>query len=153
MKHPETTAYHEAGHVITDALANYSIESVTIIPNSATGHDGLTDSMSVHDIIAYSSTARELCANMREYLVTVVSGNIAESMASGSPLDRDTEEYERAADLAVQYRLQLNGIERDARRLLRKHWTVVERVAQALLVEGTLDRVHIEALMATLSPS
>ncbi len=119
--------------MITDIRANYSIKSVTTIPKSATGHDGLTDSVNAHGIIAYSSTARELRTNMREYLVTLVSGHIAESMASGSPLDRDTEAYERAADLAVQYRLQLNGIERDARRLLRKHGTVVERVAQALL--------------------
>ena len=153
MKHPETTAYHEAGHVVTDILANYSIESVTIIPNSAAGYDGLTDSLNVHSVIAYSSTARELRTNMREYVVTLVSGHIAESMASGSPLDRDTEEYERAADLAAQYRLQFDRIERDARRLLRTHWTVVELVAQALLAEHTLDQVRIEALTAALRPT
>jgi cell division protease FtsH len=179
-KEKRILAYHEAGHAVMSHLVGdlFPAQKATIVSRGQTL--GYTLNMPAED--RYLHTREEFVDLMMVFLAGraaehVVFGRITNGAAND--LERVThiarslvfefglsevapartmradnyalsEETKRLRD-SEQARLTDQAYE-EAQRLLRKHRTALDRVAEALLEKETLDRAELQALLAEITP-
>ena len=156
MKTEESTAYHEAGHVVVAIRLGIPFSSATIVP----GEDYLGMVMSS----AMRRRGQRLTDLDQKHIMWDIAGPLCERMYTGYEGDFAEPEITRALDICegrmtVEASVDDGYIGGDAgirrlerlikrtRRILDADWHIVEHVAQALLQEQTLSRQKIRSIV------
>lgn len=145
------TAYHEAGHVVADWETDFPPTWTTVESgkhHDGGQYDGCTDSADEDSRVVEGDPERTRW-NMEGFLVSVIAGEMAESLAIGQPVETNENEYEEARDLAARRGLSLPDAECRARDLLTRRWRWVQTIAEALLRERTLDTTRLHEIHTT----
>lgn len=157
MPSPRATAFHEAGHVVAADAVGWRILSATVVREGR-----------------FPGTTRWVRADERkaapaERALVYVSGSVAEATACRTPLAEaigeatDPDSDRVGLTIALDERLQALGMAGDAemrRRLesrtfdragvlIRRLWPRIVRLAEALLVEKTLDEKTLRRLLTS----
>ena len=124
-------AIHEAGHAIIARVLGITINWVTIIPS-----DGFLGQCSMR----WEPYARR-------YILALMAGHEAELEFLGSG-NNDRADHELIAQAVRCQGLHEAPLRRQARRLVREHRILIERVAGALLERQTLTAHEVGELLA-----
>ena len=135
-----STAYHEAGHATVGASLGCVIGTVTTLTED--NRDGYA--------IVYAG------ADVRADIMVSMAGPAAEHLLARQrgdvvPDGIDRLDQQRIARLAAEHgltALELEDLRRLARRLIRRNWPTVQKVARALLRERVLAGRDINRLLA-----
>jgi ATP-dependent Zn protease len=156
----ESTAFHEAGHVVVALHFGFAVKSVTVIPD-----DDTVGKMEHPSFIAYDfDDRRDQHQAMREGIVSLLAGYQAELLVDPSAEDWHAGADEQAAwELMLQYpvrRAAYVGDEtyaryyeryrRDARQLVTRLQPAIQLVAGELLKCKTLTGDEVMALVEAL---
>jgi len=139
----EAVAYHEAGHAVISMNLGYRCLYVTIVPDGdRLGHVCCEDPMvGGHDDM------------IKHALKVLIAASLAESKHIGSHTWVDADDSVKAANLALlatggdtqQAEALINEMIGEARKLVKRHWSDVEKLAEQLLVEGSVNFLQRKA--------
>jgi ATP-dependent Zn protease len=137
----EATAYHEAGQAVITRVLGYKVGFATIVGDDATNTSASTVPPEGEEwrldhqiIISYAGPAAQDKFDPRSL--------------SADDVRRDHEKVRNLASrLGVDDETR-DACRRQARELVKQHWTSIKPVAQALLKRGTLQSFEIDALLA-----
>ena len=150
------TAYHEAGHAVIAVAQGLAINKVSVIP----GQDYY--GVCVHpSVYGYSfSTKRERRSIARGIIVSIYAGMHGQRLVDPDPqavhggdddnhafeLSREFEVFPRRCNLVGDDRhyAYLDRLSGEARRLVKKHRSVIEKLAELLLVRKELGGTEAE---------
>lgn len=161
----KSTAYHEAGHGVACVVHGHSVATLTIIPGEGSlGH-------CLHPPVFHyeCDTERERRKVARESIIVCYAGWPAQKkfdpMADelGSRLDND-QAFHLSAEFSVfPQRMSsvgddvhyafLDRLRNEAYRLVTKHWSAVEALAEELFERKTLNGDTIEAIVRPFMPN
>jgi hypothetical protein len=136
----EATAYHEAGQAVITSVLGYKVGVITIVGDDATDTKGRTvppegeEQRPDHQIII-------------SYAGPEAQGKFDHRSLSAKDVRWD---YEKVLNLTSRLGVDdetRDACRRQARELVKQHWTSIKRVAQALLKRGTLQSVEVDALL------
>jgi hypothetical protein len=151
------TAYHEAGHAVTDALLGLRFRQVTIVPS---GHL-LGRVERTHVPMWRRSPRRFFRIYARRIIINLLAGGLAERLAR-----RDGQASGLKADLEIVVRLiallpgtrSLNGRYRrhlemhlQAEDLVRSNWHAIDVVARRLIRDKTLSERQVLRIVRAIS--
>jgi len=159
------TAYHEAGHAAVLLVYDLPFDSVTIKPTEdSTG--GSRGHILKPNPMMFEGGKRERNQIVRQYIVSAYAGFEAERCFDPNADEGLSEEdFSNAWNLPRDWDLPIKGCSyigdevyeqylarqrQQARALVRKHWALVERLAQALLERETLSGEQAESLVRTI---
>jgi len=147
-----TTAYHEAGHAVADALLSIAIEEVTIV--AAEDYTGIcrTHPLCVLRLVEAVESREEGADDLlRRHVVGRLAGGEAYRLLTGEDQDPDhvEQDMDGVADLVLrllpcdaEHSIDATDLVNEssaiACSLLQRWWPAVEVVAHALLKQGTL---------------
>lgn len=138
MKSLEAIAYHEAGHVVAQWAQDESLPQEV----SITWKGGIVKGPGFSDW-------EDLKRHARQQVVGYMAGPMAEKLATGKNIKykgNPMGDYRQATEVIKLggLRMSIETAEREATRLLKKNWRLVEQVAKVLLVQG---RIQVEELV------
>lgn len=156
-----STAIHEAGHAVAALACGLTVTAMTIVPNE--DNWGST----IHGPLAcYDDTKRERTAAVRVQAVICYAGYEAEKLYNPAA-DPDCSQCDNVTAFDglrecpprncrcigdEVYWAALERLRHKARRLVRLHWTRIERVADVLLEQQTLTGPEVAALVGPIGP-
>lgn len=169
---PEQTAIHEAGHVVVEHALGLALHEVVMTHDivEQTGDYGYCTSP--NPAFGYEhASRRERRATVRAAAIGCLAGLAAEHVFYGVPLDLDNEnaghDVQNVLDLVYRDELRvprasyvgddvtwayINRLLREAARVVRRHRTEVQRVADELLKRGRLTGDDIAILLNVAEP-
>lgn len=155
---PISTAYHEAGHAVAATILGLTFTSVTIEPDE----DSLGNC--IHpSVFGYEYRGiRERKKIVRECIIVSYAGLQAEKIFNPKAEEwRSGEDKDSAFNLSREFCVLPKGcscvgdeahieflgkLQREARHLIRQHWSFVSTVAEALLNAKTLTGDQVEEI-------
>jgi ATP-dependent Zn protease len=137
----EATAYHEAGQAVITRVLGYKVGFITIVGGDTADTTGETVPLE-----------GEKQRSDHQVIISYAGPEAQEKFDRGS-LSAEDVRWDYAKMLNLTSRLGVDdetkdACRRQARELVKRHWTSIKRVAQALLQRGTLQSVEIDALLA-----
>lgn len=152
------TAVHEAGHAVMAELCGQQVTEVEVEGDDR--HTGSVRSLRFVEEHPEEVDPHLPTAPLERRLLCTVAGMVAEAMASGRDgWDDGSEDLDAAVRLAIQV---VGDCERvipfletaraHAEDLLRRHWTAVEILADALVARGRLSGEEVRRLTAGALP-
>ncbi len=136
----EATAYHEAGQAVITRVLGYKVGFITIVGDEETDTKGGTVSPEGEEqrpdhqiIISYAGPEAQDKFDRRSLSAEDVRWDYEKVLNLTSRLGVDDETRD--------------ACRRQARELVKQHWTSIKRLAQALLKRGTLQSAEIDALL------
>ena len=135
----EATAYHEAGQAVITRVLGYKVGFITMVGDDATNTKG--------------RTVPPEGERPDHQIVISYAGPEAQDKFYPRSLSAEDVRWDYEKVLNLTSRLGVDDETRDAcrrqaRELVKLHWTSIKRVAQALLKRGTLQSAEIDALLA-----
>jgi len=137
----EATAYHEAGQAVITRVLGYKVGFITIVGDDATDTKSATvppegeEQRPDHQIII-------------SYAGPEAHDKFDHRSLSPEDVRWDQEKVRNLASRLGADDETRDACRRQARELVKQHWTSIKRVAQALLKRGTLQSFEIDALLA-----
>lgn len=155
------TAHHEAAHTITAKAVGLHVDEVSIRP----GKDYLGQCTGPNALYGYDvpATRSEQSKLARDHAIVLYAGLAAENLFFGIPFALDGSakhgawsDHDRACALMGRYynRRNLNAmlnVQKESRRLVRKHRAAIERLAKLLIVRKTIGRAELQRLLTELT--
>jgi hypothetical protein len=145
-------AYHEAGHAVIARVLTLAPTRATIRPNYRKGRDGYCAYAASfpHEWLKRGHPDAEAHAQ----IMTTMAGAEAEEEWSDLPRDGDSDSGDRR-DIAARAEALTEAdwvkleprLRQMTRMLVRRHWARIERLAQALLDQTTLNYIQIDMLI------
>lgn len=154
---PETTAYHEAGHVVMAVLAGARVRSVTITPDRDDGPNRFGDTEVAWDLSLYSK--REF---LEHAIRVALAGPVAEMIYHRKPYhpglvsewSADWQEAWRSAEELIADETQrLRYLERVTVHVYQQldrddRWAALAAVVDNLLAHERLESEELEEILA-----
>jgi hypothetical protein len=155
----ENTAHHEAGHVVAAWAHGLTCESASI-----EGHEDGSAGRIVHPSehgYEGSGGRRAQRQIARAHIIVAYAGHEAQLLFDPDAPDGATRDRDDAWALMRRFEVlprdcnyvgddscvrYLNRLRGDARRLVRRHWPIVEAVARELLNRRTLDTADLKRI-------
>jgi Peptidase family M41 len=139
----EAVAYHEAGHAVISMKLGYRCLYATIVPDGdRLGHVCCEDPLvgGHEDMIKHA-------------LKVLIAASLAESKHIGSQTWGDADDRVKATNLALlatdrrteRAEALINDMIGEARNLVERHWSDIEKLAAQLLVEGSVNFLQRKA--------
>jgi ATP-dependent Zn protease len=146
MDNLRVTAIHEAAHAVVALRLGLVFDHVTTVPDDAAETDG-----ALHWTELQSAGDLEIAATADA--VVLLAGPFAEARLTGGTLHEVLADDPAGEDREALATLGLDDDEfvaasREALELVELDWPAIERVADALLEQETLDFSQVEALVA-----
>jgi ATP-dependent Zn protease len=147
------TAYHEAGHALASELYGQVLTRVEIIGDSE--HSGSTESLRFATDPDEGVGERASLEAIENRLRCVLAGTVAEAMVSKrESWDETSEDLEAAVRLAMKLVDDcedvlplLEDVRADLEKILREHWTAVERLAEELVKRKSLSGAEVRQIL------
>jgi ATP-dependent Zn protease len=152
-------AYHEAGHAVITVVLGLTVHNVTIVPNG----DDLGACWKPGMLGYRTANRRELRSLARDHIICLYAGMHAERLVDLNAPDFHGESDEMTAfDLSKRYEVfprvlefvgdenhlaYLSSLRAESRRLVRRHQKVIQKVAQALLVQRELNGAETKQII------
>ena len=160
LKRLLATAFHEAGHAVVGTVLGARPMALTTRPDGS-GDCDREPLLSDDDLerLSYSGLREELTVRIEREMLSSVAGQVAQRIHRPSSVRwwQFRDDYRKVEELLLRQcgspedvGRQSDELERMAERLLRKHWTAVERVALALASKGHLPADAVAQLMSTV---
>lgn len=142
-------AHHEAGHAVVEVVLGTVPDYVTIVQDGSAG--GASGHTGGHKMVHGPSGFDQMTVSYAGYAAHVKFAPHAEERARiGAQPD-----FEKAKQCMSSYRTSPGEPEAlmaskrsEAARLVDEHWPAIQRVAQALVVEKTIDSARLQQLIA-----
>jgi ATP-dependent Zn protease len=159
MAKDTTTAYHEAGHAVVAFFMRHRIEFATIKPTAE--YQGLVKSKPRGKLDLDSATPA-MRIKLEDVLIMLLAGDIAQRRFAprSSRNWQTTEDRQTAADLALSIcgtgesaTAYIAWLTIRARDIVHGRWSLVERVANALLERETISGEDIRTLILPPNPT
>ena len=150
----KATAYHEAGHAVIGRALGLVCGHVTIVQDGdSSGHALIDDPYAIQYQWECRGKFRDLGSVFRGRIIALQAGAEAEREFGFTPKGDFHDKAEIARMLDVRWLPEPDGTDRyearlrsRARGLVRRHKAKIERVALALLKQGTLSPDEVEDL-------
>ena len=146
----ENTAHHEAGHAVIGMALGLSINKVTIRPGK--GYLGCVVRPTVWMYEGTTRTERRML--VKDFVISSYAGFEAERRFDANALEElSQEDFDTARDLPREFDVKIRGCseyynkvyyqyldrqQRRARSLVKKHWSAIHELAEALLKRKTM---------------
>jgi hypothetical protein len=151
---PKRTAHHEAGHAVIGRVLTLVCGYATIVPNYAENESG--HSIAEDPLICCSEWERrgKVRADNAEYharLITFMAGKEAADICLGKGDDGDGDDRDQIALMMEEItaddpaRLEAR-LRKFTRMLVRRHRSLIERVAKALMRHNRLSRSALDRM-------
>lgn len=148
------TAFHEAGHAVMAELCGRQVTEVEILGDRE--HTGSVQSLAFPPDPASGALSQAETEDVERQLKIVLAGTVVEAMVTGR---EDWDETSGDLDAAVRLAMRLvddcedvlpllADIRADVERDLRRQWTAVEAVAEALMQHKSLTGTEVRKLLA-----
>jgi hypothetical protein len=150
------SAYHEAGHAVASLALGFPFQQVTIVEDEES-NGGI-----LHPLyqFQFDMTHRANRSAVRDYLVTVLAGHIAEVRYTCSRNDAGASADDERVDSILwdiygeRSERHRRDLEQRARSLVGQRWSSIQVLAQALLDRHTLtgsEAQHIAGIQLSTS--
>jgi ATP-dependent Zn protease len=161
------TAYHEAGHMVVAWELGLNVRGATIIPDPEEGYAGRV-AVPVEDRVRYADWVESEQAYLYAHMVVRYAGLQAGEKYVGVPIPEmnidvgyasPDSDIGRIADALLsiagpeeQDQLETSELaRRHAERLVARHWSQIEAVAQTLMDRETLDEGECRQVLESAS--
>jgi Peptidase family M41 len=147
----EAVAYHEAGHAVISMKLGYRCLYVTIIPDGdRLGHVCCEDPLVVG-----------LDDKVEHALKILIAASLAESKHIASRTWGDADDHVNAINLALlatdrdteRAEALINDVIGETRKLVERHWSDIEKLAEQLIVGGRVNFLQSKATASEGSDS
>lgn len=148
------TAYHEAGHAIACILSGVEFTTITIVPSDDVLGGvawGVYSSFRLQANLGNRS--REIAALARASILIKMAGAAAELRLHGSYDEVGaSSDWEEAHEIACYYsrnpEAYVKKIFGEAKHVVAQHWPHINKLAEALLIHGTLTEQEVYELLS-----
>lgn len=161
----KATAHHEAGHAVAMIVQDLGFDSVTIMPEGTSLGSILHPNVLMYDIPSNRNAQRALT---RQLIIACYAGIPAQSLVDPSPEEFHGDgDEQNAFELSREWGVvpkrcsvgddahigHLEKLRGEAKRLVRRHETVIHALTAVLLKEKTMDYARVREVLAPLIPS
>jgi len=143
----EELAYHESGHAVVSAVLGFPPDYVTIVQDgNAAGGSGHTGG---YKMVKAPGIMDQMTVSYAGYAAHIKYEPDAEERALAGARD----DFEKAKRSMLLIRGQpipgvLEHYRKEAARMVDENWSSIQRVAQALVIEKTIDTERLQQLIA-----